>query len=277
PIEEEEDPPKGLPDDFTEDEASDISESDNYSEDGTVDGKAEEDKGGSGDGETENGDSSKTEEKSSVAPFVPPKHWNPQHISPIFYGYGTMTVNEYRQTMDETHVMTEKSERRAVEKAMSSRLAALEEFEANIKAKEAVRVKKLEEITAAYDQERKRREDDLARNKKSLPEMGFKIYKAKWDKDYSAAEKAYDTEVLALRRVSDDVVHLAKTQEDQTILRAKREDVESFKDAENQELPAAERLEEISKAEMALWIDEVEIRAMALEAARSEYQVNTEN
>ena len=49
--------------------------------------------------------------------------------------------------------------------------------------------------------------------------------------------------------------------------------MESFKDAENQELPAAERLEEISKAEMALWIDEVETRALALEEARQEYQV----
>ena len=72
-------------------------------------------------------------------------------------------------------------------------------------------------------------------------------------------------------------VHLAKTQEDQTILRAKREDVESFKEAENQELPAAERLEEISKAEMALWIDEVEVRALALEEARQEYQVSRDS
>jgi hypothetical protein len=69
-------------------------------------------------------------------------------------------------------------------------------------------------------------------------------------------------------------VHIAKTQEDQAILRAKKEDVESFKDAENQELPAAERLEEISKAEMSLWIDEVEVRAHALEEARQEYQVS---
>lgn len=53
----------------------------------------------------------------------------------------------------------------------------------------------------------------------------------------------------------------------------KREDVEAFKNAENQEVPAAERLEEISKAEMSYWIDEVEIRTHQLEEARLEYQV----
>jgi hypothetical protein len=53
----------------------------------------------------------------------------------------------------------------------------------------------------------------------------------------------------------------------------KREDVEAFKNAENQEVPAAERLEEISKAEMSYWIDEVDIRTQQLEEARLEYQV----
>jgi hypothetical protein len=55
----------------------------------------------------------------------------------------------------------------------------------------------------------------------------------------------------------------------------KREDVEAFKNAENQEVPAAERLEEISKAEMSYWIDEVDIRTQQLEEARLEYQVSS--
>jgi hypothetical protein len=182
PPEEEEEPAKGPPDDYTEDEASDISESE-YDSDGMANGKAAAGKGadedeGSAEGETEGGDSSQVDEDaSSVTPFVPPKHWNPNHINPIFYGYGTMTIKEYREAVDETHVATMKSERRAVEKAMASRNAALEEFETNIKAKELIRVKKLEEINAAYEVERVRREDELARNKKSLPEMGFKMYK----------------------------------------------------------------------------------------------------
>ena len=53
----------------------------------------------------------------------------------------------------------------------------------------------------------------------------------------------------------------------------KKEDVEAFKDAENQEIPAAERLEEISKSEISFWIDEIEIRVNSLEECRLEYQV----
>ena len=49
--------------------------------------------------------------------------------------------------------------------------------------------------------------------------------------------------------------------------------MEAFKNAENQEVPAAERLEEISKAEMSYWIDEVDLRTQQLEEARLEYQV----
>lgn len=181
PPADEQEPPKGPPDDYTEDEASDVSESE-YDSDSMANDKAGKDNDSeevnSGEGETEGGDSTEEGDKdSSMPPFVPPKHWNPNHISPIFFGYGTMTIKEYRETIDETHVQTMKSERRAVDKAMASRNAALEEYETNIKAKEAIRTKKLEDITASYETERVRREDDLARNKKSLPEMGFKMYK----------------------------------------------------------------------------------------------------
>lgn len=68
---------------------------------------------------------------------------------------------------------------------------------------------------------------------------------------------------------------MTKTEEDQALLKVKKEDVEAFKNAENQEVPAAERLEEISKAEMSYWIDEVEIRTQQLEDARLEYQVDS--
>lgn len=68
-------------------------------------------------------------------------------------------------------------------------------------------------------------------------------------------------------------IHKEKTTEDFDLLKVKKEDVEAFKDAENQEVPAAERLEEISKSEISFWIDEIEVRTTALEEIRLEYQV----
>ena len=58
------------------------------------------------------------------------------------------------------------------------------------------------------------------------------------------------------------------------MLKVKKEDVEAFKDAENQEMPAAERLEEISKGEISFWIYQIEVRTKSLEEIRLEYQVN---
>lgn len=178
PVEEEEDAPYGPADDFTEDEASDVSESDHESEE-DEDGAEKEvmNSSSAADEDESNSSAPEKQEGESVTAFTPPKHWNPHHMNPIFYGYGVMTIKEYRQTLDDTQVMTEKSERRAVEKAMASRQASLQEFEASIRTKEAIRIKKLEDITAAYDGERTRREEELARNKKNLPEMGFKMFK----------------------------------------------------------------------------------------------------
>ena len=112
----------------------------------------------------------------------------------------------------------------------------------------------------------------------------FLLYvKLQWDKEYEAAESAFYDEVGGLKKVMSRntlnltsillQVHRDKTTEDFELLKVKKEDVEAFKDAENQEVPAAERLEEISKSEISFWIDEIEVRTAALEEIRLEYQV----
>jgi hypothetical protein len=109
--------------------------------------------------------------------FIPPKDWNPHLINPIYFGYSQMTQEEHQETLLKNKIEIEKSERRAVEKAMASRSVALEEYETSIMAREKVRATKLEEMAAGYEKERQRRDLDLARNKKALPEMGFKMYR----------------------------------------------------------------------------------------------------
>ncbi len=58
----------------------------------------------------------------------------------------------------------------------------------------------------------------------------------KLDEGSEAAENAYE-----LERFDMESIHEGKTSADSEDLRKKREDLEAFKDAENQEVPAAER------------------------------------
>jgi len=59
------------------------------------------------------------------------------------------------------------------------------------------------------------------------------------------AELAFASEVTKMR-----FVHEEKTLADSVYLKNKREEMESFKDAEKQEIPAAERLEEFARIEV---------------------------
>jgi hypothetical protein len=86
--------------------------------------------------------------------------------------------------------------------------------------------------------------------------------------EYEAAELAFQAEVGRLKSV-----HESKTLSDMSLVSQKREDMMAFWDISKQELPAAERLEEIAKGEMSRWIEEMEVRSEALSTAISEYQV----
>ena len=198
PILEIEEIEKNLPDDYTEDEASDISDEDEDEEEEDDDSGNKEQKNERKrkkdeiDTDEENEiikqrsyqeeEERKSKKKDqfpikSNQKFTPPKHWNSSNLSPIFFGYSQMTIQQHKETISNHQNETEKSEKRAVEKAMNTRLIALEEFEKNILIKEKIRTTKLEEIETLYEKERQRRDADLARNKKNLPEMGFKMYR----------------------------------------------------------------------------------------------------
>jgi hypothetical protein len=174
-------PIKGPPDDYTEDEAdSDSDLSDNESTNSSLSSHKIKENGGS---LLDSHEEEEDEEAHPIATtptkqkFIPPKHWNSSIINPIYFGYSSMTQKEHQETLENNKTEIEKSERRAVEKAMQSRLIALEEYQTSIIAKEKIRIAKLEEMEAAYEKERLRRDADLARNKKTLPEMGFKMYR----------------------------------------------------------------------------------------------------
>ena len=63
-----------------------------------------------------------------------------------------------------------------------------------------------------------------------------------------------------------------KTKEEQANISKRKQEMEAFKDAEAQELPAAGRLEEIARIEIARWVEELGKRSEELDESRSEYQ-----
>lgn len=71
----------------------------------------------------------------------------------------------------------------------------------------------------------------------------------KWEMESQTAELAFASEVTKMR-----VVHEEKTLADNVYFKNKREEMESFKDAEKQEIPAAERLEEFARIEVRIFL-----------------------
>lgn len=252
----------GIPDDFTEDEATD-DEEEKADDAENIERQSSEQQSATNEGSVDETGG----RRSTNASARPPKEWDPTLVSPIFFGYSTLTQAEYKASMEDAKQFIKDSEHRAVEAAKMSRVSAIEELEAQCKGREAARLKKISDMEAAYNAAAAKREEELNRNKKNLPDLGFRMYKAQWDKEYEAAEAAYETEISNLRSI-----HYSKTEADREMLQKRREDVEAFKDAEHQEIPAAERLEEIAKLEISRWIDELETQSGLLDVARQEYQ-----
>jgi hypothetical protein len=87
-----------------------------------------------------------------------------------------------------------------------------------------------------------------------------------WEKEYDAAEAAFHEELDKMHASHD-----AQTAADLEVLQKRREELEAFKDAEAQEAPAADRLEEIARVEISRWIDELDHKRVALDSHRDEY------
>ena len=194
------------------------------------------------------------------------KKWDSRTLSPIFFGYHLTTTDDLAKEIDAEKTKNAEAEQRAIERAKNTRAEMLDVIEKNAKTQEALRQKKIDEIDRRYAAASARREDELNSNQRDLPETAFKTFKRKWDSEYDAAEAAYQAEVGALR-YSDHI----KTEQENANLTKRRHEMEAFKDAEAQEMPAAERLEEISRIEISRWIEELDTRGTELENARKEY------
>ena len=191
-------PPKNqVDDDYTEDEATDVSETDE--EDKSNDNEDDSHNDNVSNGELENDDvklgvmphgdkesqasqiDSKDDgdavENDNSFGISRPSHWNPEFFSPIFFGYSDLTVKVYTENIKEAKEEIRLSEERAVEKALVKRVEGLAEYEKSIRAKEIKRQERIDNITSSYLEERNRREETMNKEKLIMPEVGFRMYK----------------------------------------------------------------------------------------------------
>jgi len=258
-------PPPELADGFTDDDPSELS-----------DGSGSEDGRGRKSQSQSNGRSAgiraayetSTAEYAALSPQFKevPEGWDSSSLSPIFFGFKVEREAEVQAKAAQGIAAVREGEQRAIERALKSRSSAINEVEAANKGRETARLKKIAEVEALYAKNREEKEVELARSKDSLPADAFVQYKKQWDSDYVAALEAFDIEIETLKNVN-----YLKTTSDRRNLQRKIEDLDAFKDVESQEMPSAERLEQISRVELHYWLDEVDKKTKALELAKHEY------
>lgn len=263
-------PPPGLPDGFTDDDPSDLSDSE--SEDG-----------GGGENKVKQSPKRKKQVRSadlrakydaSVAGYAAlaprfkeiPEGWDAAVLSPIFFGFEIQREADVKAKAAQALIDVRDCEQRAIERALKSRSSAISEVEAANKSREAIRVKKIEEVEALHIKNRSAKEAELAQSQTTLPPDAFQLFKRQWDSDYAAALDAFEIEMDTLKNVN-----YLKTMADRRNLQRKIEDLDAFKDVESQEMPSAERLEQISRVELHFWMDEIDKKTRALELAKHEY------
>ena len=194
------------------------------------------------------------------------KSWDPKLVSPIFFGYHHTTTKDVRKEKNDELTKNQAAESRAIASAQNARASVLSVASDNAKKMADTRLKKIDEIERRYAAATARREDELSKNRKDLPQEAFAIFKRKWDSEYDAAEAAFAAEVGQLR-----YIHMQKSEVEEANLVKRTQEMEAFKDAEKQEMPAAERLEEIARIEISRWIEELDTCSTKLEESRREY------
>jgi len=91
-------------------------------------------------------------------------------------------------------------------------------------------------------------------------------FQATWEIEYIAAEEAYEADIGKLKDF-----HERQCQADLDTVTKRRDELEAFKDAESQDRPAAERLEEIARVELARWIEHTVRQGQDLRKARDDF------
>jgi hypothetical protein len=169
-----------------------------------------------------------------VFTYKKPQEWDPMIYNPIYFGCTPFTVKDHDLKVKNEATALAEAEKRSIERAKATRIDMIDNFERSCTAAYDRRESKIDDLEAKYTESRYARDKELRDNKRDLPSGAYKIYKMEWDQATDGAEAAYEEEVGSLVKI-----HEEKSSADHVSLADKREELEAFKDAEEQEMPAA--------------------------------------
>ncbi|KAJ1428375.1 hypothetical protein B484DRAFT_419428 [Ochromonadaceae sp. CCMP2298] len=205
---------------------------------------------------------------SDASPVIPlPRGWDPRFTNPMFFGYTTQSVEEHEAELQGEKDELALREGRAIERAMSTRGTIIDALEKAGAGTTRARLEKIELLESKYADSRRLRDEDFKRQQKEMIPSAFAIYERQFMVEAQTAELALEREVGKMRRV-----HEEKVSADVSFLGKRREEMEAFKDAGKQSIPAAERLEEFARVEVGRSIEELEKVSVVMEKMRLEYR-----
>lgn len=170
-------PPPLVPDNFTEpsDAGSNADEDDGSPEGGDREGeRVSDEKVGSKQREHNAADASEQPVRVRVA------GWDPERVSPMFFGYLHTTAAEHDQKQAELRRQAEHAELQAIHTALATREAKLQELITQHRQRSAIRDEKLKKLAEAYELSRKRAKDAYGQSLRMLSGSQAEMLKRKY-------------------------------------------------------------------------------------------------
>jgi hypothetical protein len=158
------------------------------------------------------------------------------------------------------------AENRALGRAKLAKIDAKDGLEKKSLIDATSRVKKIDELKKKYEAATQRRVEEYTRSEVALNPTAFRLYLMEWTREKKEAEKAYE---LELNRMLN--AHEMQICDDQVELRRIMAEAALFEDSIGLERPTASLIEDIAKAELIKWTQELQRRCQELEVIRDEY------
>ena len=140
------------------------------------------------------------------------------------------------------------------------KLDARDELEKRVAGQAAGRERKMAELRSRYEQAQEKRDQEKAKNQGLLNPTAFRIYLTEWTSESDEAGRAHQLELSRMQ-----AAHETQLGNDREALRRLQSEMRLFEDSVGMERPTAALLEDIARAEIARWADELSKRCAALE------------
>jgi hypothetical protein len=186
--------------------------------------------------------------------------WDPSKISPIFFGYNSVSAQQQLSIQGSTAGDLRDAEARALGRAKQSKLDAKGDLESKMTANAISREAKIQELKTKYDKSNDKRQQDMLRNKELMNPSAFRLYSVDWMREKKEADKAFEIELT--RMVNAHETHSANDRADLKRLMA---ETVLFDDSVGMERPTAALIEDIAKIEITKWTTELYKRCSTLE------------